>query len=188
LTNDVVTAGTRGVVGVPDGASPETEASDESAQDAPPPDDQENEPPPADQQVDAEIMTAEAREWLGGIFGFGTPSEHESGGGGAGGEFMFANIEDLDAVITKWHTQRGEVQEDQDRIVAAYREIAEPAGDEMSRGQANAARNSLVSMWEHNSQMLQYTDSYIEKLNLARGDMVTMDQDAETAMKTTYEV
>lgn len=174
-------------MGVPDGATPDAEANNETAQDAPPPEGEENEPPPPEEQVDNEIMTAEAREWLGSIFGFGTGSEHESGGGGAGGQFTFANIEELDAVITKWNTQRDEISEDQDRIVSAYREIAEPAGDEMSRGQADAARSSLVSMWEHNSQMLEYTDSYIEKLNFARGDMATNDEDAATVLRTTYE-
>ncbi len=174
-------------MGVPDGATAETQENNVSAQDAPPPDDQENEPPPPDAQVDAEIMTAEAREWLGGIFGFGTGSEHESGGGGAGGQFMFANVEELDAVITKWQTQRDEIEADQERIVSAYYEITEPAGDDMSHGQAEAARNSLVSMWEHCSQMLTYTDNYLQKLTLARGDMVSMDQDAETLMSNTYE-
>lgn len=174
-------------MGVPDGATPESETNDEAAQDAPPSGGEETEPPPPDEQVDNEIMTAEAREWLGGIFGFGTGAEHESGGGGAGGQFMFANVDELDVVITKWNSQRDEIQEDQERIIAAYHEIAEPAADEMSRGQANAARSSLISMWEHNFQMLQYTDNYIEKLTLARSDMATMDEDAATSLRTTYE-
>lgn len=175
-------------MGVPEGATPETEANDESAQDAPPPDGQEDEPPPPGEQVDAEITSAEVREWLGGIFGFGTAPEHESGGGGAGGQFMFADVAELDSVITQWNTQRDEIQADQDRIISAYHEIAEPAGDEMSRGQADASRESLLNMWKHNFQMMQYTDNYIMKLGLARGDMVAQDVDAETVMRTTYEV
>lgn len=174
-------------MGVPDGASPETEANNETAEDAPPAEGQENEPPPPGDQVDAEITSTEVREWLGGIFGFGTAPEHESGGGGAGGQFMFADVAELDAVVTQWNTQRDEIQADQDKIIAAYHDIAEPAGDEMSQGQADASRKSLLNMWKHNFQMLQYADNYIQKLGLARGDMVAQDEDAETVMRTMYD-
>ena len=175
-------------MGVPDGATPETEANDETARDAPPPaNGEENEPPPPEQQIDNEIMTAEAREWLGGIFGFDTTFQHESGGGGAGGQFMFANVDELDAIITKWTTQRDEIEADLKRIGDAFNEINAPAGDPMSQGQANTARSSLVSMGEHCSQMLKYADSYIRKLNQARVEMSTMDEDAATSLRTTYD-
>ena len=174
-------------MGVPDGATPEAEANNETAQDAPPPEGEETEPPPPDQQVDNEITSAEVRDWLGGIFGNDAGNEHESGGGGAGGEFLFADLAELDAVIGQWNSQRDEIQADQERIIGAYHDIAEPAGDEMSVGQAEASRESLLNMWKHNFQMLQYTDNYIKNLQGARGYTQAQDEDAETVMRTTYD-
>jgi hypothetical protein len=179
------------VVGVPDGATPENEANSETAQDAPPPAGEETEPPPPEEQIDNEIITAgmteSAREWLGGIFGFDTEYQHESGGGGAGGQFMFANVDELDGIIAKWTTQRDEIEADLKRIGDAFNEINAPAGDPMSEGQANTARSSLVSMGEHCSQMLEYAKGYIKKLEEARVEMSTMDEDAATALRTTYD-
>lgn len=125
---------------------------------------------PAD-QVDQEIAAAEVAEWWKSLFGLGDP--HESGGGGTGGQYMFTSPEDLAAVISKWQDERDAIEADQATIVEAYYSIKNPAGDNMSQGQAEASKVSLATMWEHNNAMLEYARGYIEKLQASHLQMAT---------------
>lgn len=137
---------------------------------------------PAD-QVSAEIASAEVAGWWRSLFGVGG-DQHEAGGGGTGGQFMFASVEELTGVITKWELERDGIMADRNAIAEAYYMIADPASDSMSVSQANASRNSLATMWEHSDQMLKYAENYIAKLYASHKQMTTTEDGVRDSMKS----
>jgi hypothetical protein len=183
----------RGVVGVPDGTTADRRETGNRAEDRGTNNNADNdteqpneetEPPTPEEQVNGEIVMANVTEWWRGLFGIGDPTEHEAGGGGQGGQFMFASVDELNGVIKQWEDERDGIMADRDAIAEAYYMVKEPAGDDMSTGQANASRDSLASMWEHSSQMLKYTENYIRKLNASRDQMATMEDGAVAQMRS----
>lgn len=167
-------------MGVPDGANAEERPEDGTPAEPVDPGS------PAD-QVENEIVTAEVAttvtDWWGSLFGTeGKP--WEAGGGGAGGKFMFANIEELDAVIKKWEAECDAIREDGKKIREAWNAIAEPAGDGMSADAAAASRKSLLSMFSHNTAMMAYAQDYIRKLYESRNQMQTSEDGAVAQMRS----
>ncbi|MGB3444001.1 MAG: hypothetical protein WBA97_35135 [Actinophytocola sp.] len=160
---------------MPDGANTDNTENTEPEQD----------PGTAAEQVNQEIASTEVLTWWRSLFGFGGPPQpHESGGGGAGGQFMFANLEELDAVIAKWEEERDGILADRQAIHEALDGIAEPAGDTMSQFQANASRDSLSNMFQHNNAMLRYAENYIEKLYESREQIAVMEDGARDQMRS----
>lgn len=157
-------------MGVPDGANADDTGTD-------------NQDPgtPAD-QVNAEITREGVLGWWRSLFGQSDP--YQAGGGGQGGQFMFASIEDLDDVIKKWETERDGISDDRNAISEAYYSIREPASDLMSRAQAAASRDSLANMWQHSDAMLTYANNYITKLKASRDQMQIMDDGARDNMRS----
>jgi hypothetical protein len=178
------------VVGVPDGANagrhravedteePEVTGGSTDSGDA------EQDPGSPAEQVNGEITAAEVSEWWKSLFGFGGGQPYEAGGGGSGGQFMFANLEELDGVITRWEEERDGILADRDAIADAYYMIAEPAGDMMSRGQTSASRDSLATMYYHSDAMFKYAEGYLEKLYASRQQMALMEEGAHTRMRS----
>ena len=163
---------TRGVVGVPDGANTDNTGNTEQ------------EPGTAEEQVQQEIASTEVMNWWRSIFGFGgEPQPHESGGGGTGGQFMFANLDELDAVITRWEDEREGILADRDVIRDTFHANAAPAGDVMSNVQFTASQASLANMYQHNDAMLRYAENYIAKLRASRKQMATMDEGARDNLR-----
>jgi hypothetical protein len=157
------------VVGVPDGAN----AGDTGT---------ENEDPgtPAE-QVQGEITREGVLSWWRSLFGVDTP--YEAGGGGAGGQFMFASLEELDGVIARWEEERDGIKADKDAIAEAYYMIGEPAPDVLSREQAGASRDSLANMWHHSDAMLRYAENYLMKLYASRQQISVMEEGNEARMR-----
>lgn len=155
-------------MGVPDGANAENTGT--GAED----------PGTAADQVNMEITREGVFGWWRSLFGIDTP--YEAGGGGTGGQFMFASLDELDAVIKRWETERDGIIADRDQISQAYYSIKKPAGDPMSEEQANASRDSLANLWNHSQAMLQYAENYILKLKASRDQMAVNDE----AQRDTY--
>ena len=159
-------------MGVPDGANTDNT-------------DTEQEPGTPEEQVEQEIASTEVLNWWRSLFGLGgEPQPHESGGGGTGGQFMFASLEELDAVITRWETERDGILEDRRAISAAYERIEAPAADDMSNEATAASRDSLANMFQHNNAMLRYAENYIEKLLASREQMAVMDEGARDRLRS----
>lgn len=135
------------------------------------------------QQVDATIVSQNVVSWWRGLFG-GDPTQYQAGGGGKGGQFMFASIEELDGVIKKWETERDGIKDDRDQISTAYWSINNPAADVMSKGQAEASKNSLANMYWHSDAMLKYAENYISKLHDSRNQMQVMEDGAHHNFKS----
>jgi hypothetical protein len=154
------------VVGVPDGAN----ADDTGAGDQDP-------GTPAD-QVAVEVTREGVLGWWRSLFGLDPTEQYQAGGGGQGGQFMFASIEELNGVITKWETERDGIKADRDAIAEAYYSIGAPAGDSMSKGLATASQDSIANMWQHSNAMLNYADNYIAKLKASRQQMSVEEEGA----------
>ncbi|MGB3444935.1 MAG: hypothetical protein WBA97_39870 [Actinophytocola sp.] len=91
-----------------------------------------------------------------------------SGGGGADGDYVFADLAELDSIITEWTALRDTIQVDGRKLAQAQQAVYSPADDDMSRGQAKALVESLDKARTHNDAMLAYADAYVEKLTAAR--------------------
>lgn len=153
-------------MGVPDGTNAET---DTGAED----------PGTPAEQVNAAVVSETVLGWWRGLFGQDpTQGQYQAGGGGKGGQFMFASLEELDGVIKQWEDERDGIKEDSQKISDAYYAINDPAGDLMSRAQASASRDSLANMWQHSDAMLQYANHYIEKLRDSRRQMSLQEEGA----------
>lgn len=158
---------------VPDGAN--TDNTDNTDQ---------RDPGTPEDQVNQEITSTEVNEWWRSLFGFGDPSPHQAGGGGQGGQFMFANLEDLDAIIGQWEDEREAILADRQAIADAYRTISEPAGDVMSMLQAGASRDSLANLWQHSDAMLKYADNFIAKLHASRRQIAAGEDGAREQIRS----
>lgn len=97
------------------------------------------------------------------------------GGGGQGGNYVFTDLAHLDRIITKWIKIRDDLLIDHDTIRTAIQVIAPPADDRASIMQAKAARASLVKGQQHNQAMVDYVDSYIEKLHKTRAQYASTE-------------
>jgi hypothetical protein len=155
------------VVGVPDGTNAESTGT-------------ENQDPgtPAD-QVNAEVSREGVLGWWQTLFGQDpTQGQYQAGGGGQGGQFMFADVAELDSVIKQWEDERDGIKADRQTISDAYYSINEPASDVMSRAQASASRDSLANMYQHSDAMLRYAENYIAKLKASRQQMAVQEEGA----------
>lgn len=172
-------------MGVPDGANPGRHRATETGADDTGTDNTEQQDPgtPSD-QVDGEIARAEISDWLKGLFGFGDPQPHEAGGGGTGGQFMFASIEELNGVIKQWEKERDGIVADSQAICDAYYMVKSPAADNMSQGQTTASKNSLATMWQHSEAMLKYANDYIAKLYASKVDMEMNEEGGRDTMRS----
>lgn len=100
-----------------------------------------------------------------------------SGGGGAGGQYVFASLEELDDIIAEWDALRDRIRGRGDKLAQAIAMIEPPAEDIMSRLQANTAVRSLQKAEEHRKAMEAYARNYVEKLHAARAQYATTDAD-----------
>lgn len=153
-------------MGVPDGTN--AQDTDDMAEDV----------GSAADQVNAEVTREGVLGWWKTLFGGDPTQQYEAGGGGQGGQFMFADVHELDAVIKQWEDERDGIKEDRQTIADAYYSINDPAGDIMSKAQAAASKDSLANMWQHSNAMLEYAENYIEKLKASRQQMSVQEEGA----------
>jgi hypothetical protein len=146
---------------------------------------EEQPPPPPDQQIQMEISLGSVLDRLGGLFG--ADWEPSAGGGGTGGQFMFASIEELDGVITQWKDQREAILRDGRKVRDAAAFITAPAGDSMSTTMADTTMQSLDALYEHNQAMFNYADAYIQKLEASRASMTNTDEGGKQTMDAVHQ-
>ena len=145
----------------------------------------EEEPLPPGEQINAEIDLAKTQGWLTKLVG-APDVQYEAGGGGGQGQFMFADLAELDEVLGMWEQQLEEIGGDYKEINSALELIQNPAGDLMSRFQAETSRVSLEAMREHNIEMGKYTADYINKLRSSRQEMANQDTSGADYMRAVY--
>lgn len=99
-----------------------------------------------------------------------------SGGGGAGGNYVFTDLAHLDSIIGKWETVHQGIARDGQKIERAAEHVGPPADDDPSVNQATTAQESLRVGWEHNQRMLDYAESYIDRLRATRAEYSGTEQ------------
>ncbi len=99
-----------------------------------------------------------------------------SGGGGAGGTYVFTDLEHLDRIIGRWQALHDDIVDDGFAVSDALRHIAPPAEDIRSVVQARAAAHSLATGQEHNQAMVVYTTTFLEKLHATRAQYASTEE------------
>lgn len=146
--------------------------------------DSQQDPGTPEQQIADEIAANRMGSWL--FSALGVDFRSGSGGGGEGGQFMFANLAELDAVIAAWREEVASIAADRRQIEITREIVDRPAGDTMSVYQTQATRHSLGALSVHNEEMLSYADAYLKKLTQTRQQMQN-DEDAGVAsMRNVY--
>ena len=107
--------------------------------DRPTPDSQ----PTPEQRIDAAITSA--RYGQAGLGSLNTGQYFDSGGGGAGGQFVFADLATLNAIIDRWTAVHNRIQERNRKIGDAIKLCKPPAHDMMSVSQADATPGTSVA-------------------------------------------
>lgn len=111
-----------------------------------------------------------------------------SGGGGTGGQYLFANLEELDDIIAEWLALYSRIHARGEKLKQAIGLIEPPAEDTMSRLQANAAFRSLMKAEDHRFAMENYAAGYIKKLQDARAQYALTDTDNAARLRKVGEV
>ena len=96
--------------------------------------------------------------------------------GGQGGNYVFADLDHLDRIITRWTALRDDLADDRISIGRAIQKIAPPADDRPSVTQAKAAGASLHKGQLHNQAMVDYVNGYIEKLQATRARYAAIEE------------
>lgn len=111
-----------------------------------------------------------------------------SGGGGAGGQYVFANIEEIDSIITDLETELVDIIEDDLYFQHSIRLATPPAEDTMSVGQVDAYVAALQQGWQHNKAVTAYAEGQLAKLRAARQMYVDADSGAAERLQDIDEV
>ncbi|MPZ84080.1 MAG: hypothetical protein GEV28_28270 [Actinophytocola sp.] len=106
-----------------------------------------------------------------------------SGGGGAGGQYVFANLEEIDGIITDLEAIKNDIRDDERYFRQAIRLATRPAEDMMSNGQVEAYHASLRKGWQHNKAVAAYAENQLAKLRAARQTYVDTDSGAADRLR-----
>lgn len=137
-----------------------------------------------EQRVEAGI--ADARFGQAGLASLGV-GDRLGTGGGEGGQFVFADLAELKSVTDQWKAERDRIVSDGKKINRAIELCTPPAGDLMSKYQANALRKSLTEALNHNQAMFSYADGYVQKLEASHTSMAATEQDNVKRLHTSGE-
>jgi hypothetical protein len=135
-----------------------------------------------EQRVDAGIE--DARFGQAGLGSLGIGDRMGTGGGG-GGQFVFADLAELDSITTQWVAERERIRQDHETVLEAIRRCNPPAGDMMSHYQANRLQESLAAARDHNQAMLDYADGYVQKLEASRTAMASSEHNNAARLRAT---
>jgi hypothetical protein len=135
-----------------------------------------------EQRVDAGIEDARFGEAGLGSLGIG---DRMGTGGGGGGQFVFADLAELDSITTQWKAERDRIRNDGQTLSEAIQLCNPPAPDTMSHYQATRLRKSLTEAWNHNQAMFNYATGYVQKLEASRSSMADTEQNNSARLRTT---
>lgn len=97
-----------------------------------------------------------------------TPPYLQYGSGGGDGQYVFADLEQLDGIIAALDAELCEMREDDRLFQQAISLIDAPAADHMSVAQVKAYRSSLRIGWRNHKEMVDYVENQFVKLRAAR--------------------
>lgn len=132
-----------------------------------------------EQQVRFEVALDKTLRAVAGMFG----ADHQpQAGGGGNGKWVFTSVEQLDSLIKRWTEVRDATYIRRDKIRDAQQLVQAPAGDIMSRIQANAFKDSLQVMRDHAHNMYTYADAYVQKLKTTRSEYMNTESTNAASM------
>ncbi|HEV7651416.1 MAG TPA: hypothetical protein VGP26_24965 [Actinophytocola sp.] len=144
-------------------------------------------------QINATVQSASLFETVSnalspimGIIGNPMPYAPDTGGGGAGGSYMFASLEEIDGVIQQWQDLVDDIEADQRNIKSAGIEANTPAGDPVSGNNYNASSKVVMAMQKHNETLLEYAIGYVKKLQDCRTQISTTEQGNQDKMNKVH--
>lgn len=106
---------------------------------------------------------------------------------GGEGNYVFADLEELDGIIAEWTAIRDRIEGRGNRLSQAVGLITPPADDVMSRYHAGYTRGSLQKALDHSDAMRAYAKAYIEKLTAARAQYADTEAQAAAAVRRSGE-
>jgi len=105
------------------------------------------------------------------------------GGGGAGEQYVFANVEEIDSIITDLEAIKKEIRDDDQYFDQAINLATPPADDVMSVGQVDTYVAALQEGWEHNRAVAVYAQNQVAKLRAARQAYTETDSGAAEQLR-----
>lgn len=136
-----------------------------------------------EERVDAAIASARFGEVGVGSLGVGERMG-TGGGGGAGGQFVFADLADLNRAIGEWEAYRDRTKARVRKCQGAVELMTPMAGDMMSHFQAAGAETSLEKKRDHELALLGYADAFVQKLTASRSAMAATEQENADRLRT----
>jgi hypothetical protein len=98
-----------------------------------------------------------------------------SGGGGADGQYVFTNLDEIDSIVTDLEAIKNEIRDEDRDFDQAIVLATPPAEDIMSVGQVDAYVAALQEGREHNKAVAAYAENQLIKLRAARQAYIESD-------------
>lgn len=105
-------------------------------------------------------------------------------GDGAGGQYVFANLDQINEIIFEAETLLTDIRDDGASLLRAQQRVEPPAEDIMSAMEANATVRSLDQAITHNQAMASYVDAQLAKLRACRDEYARTDADGAGRLRT----
>jgi hypothetical protein len=106
-----------------------------------------------------------------------------SGGGGAGGQYVFADLAELTAILTEAEAILDEIRLDWQDLRQARQLVRPPAQDVMSRAEARITAQSLDEAVRHNIAMADYMAAELAKLRACRDAYVSSGEESAARLR-----
>jgi hypothetical protein len=115
------------------------------------------------------------------VTGPGGNPDHQSNAG-KHGNYVFIDLAHLDRIIGQWQSIQEVARHNGKTIEQAIFPVTAPAGDPPSERQAGRYVESLQIARRHSETMSAYAAAYAERLNAARAQYVTTEEDNATRL------
>lgn len=96
--------------------------------------------------------------------------------GDSSGQYMFANLQELDGIIAHWHTEGDNIQADGKSIAYGEAGAGTRLLDAITREYLSTLDGAFGALIQHNGKMYEYNTGYATKLAECRQSMSGMDQ------------
>ena len=105
----------------------------------------------------------------------------------AEGSYVFADLDELDAIIAEWAALRDRVRKRGNRLLHAIGLITSPAEDTVSSQHTLRTKASLENALTHNDAMRLWAQAHIDKLRAARAQYGDTETQAATIIRQSGE-
>lgn len=104
-----------------------------------------------------------------------------SPGSAAAGEYVYADVGELDEIISGWETQGDDVRVDADLLTEAFHSLGPGAADVVTARYFAALGDTFDVFYQHTSEMSAYIAHHAAKLRASR-QLMALAEDGNAAM------